>query len=231
MLVTKKMESRPYLTFRRYSLAALAAFNNIPPVALMEIEKTVAIKNYEKHESIFLEDDPADSVWFVEKGLVKEIYHSAEGADQTVSMTGPQGMFGASAFEGGTYGYHAIAETDASVLALPIQRLQETMERFPVLAHKVLSQISKLLRKAKDQHAYSHEKVEKRLIHTLLVWAEEYGKTLPLTRREIGAMGGTTTETCIRVFVQLEEAGWIATTRGQLIIKNIDQLRKRMESL
>jgi hypothetical protein len=36
-------------------------------------------------------------------------------------------------------------------------------------------------------------------------------------------MAGTTTETCIRVFVQLEAAGWIATHGGQLIIKNIDQ--------
>lgn len=212
-------------------LSSLDIFKNIPQIALSEIEKYMVEKNYERMETIFMEDDPAESLWFVGKGLVKEIYHTPEGEDQTVSMVGPNGMFGSSAFEGGLYGFHAVTETGVNAVALPIRDFLPTMGKYPEVSKAVLAKISFLLRKAKDHHAFSQERVEKRLLHVILNLAEECGETIPLIRKELAAMAGTSTETCIRIILRLEAAGLVTATRGKLTVKNADRMKTRMERL
>ena len=231
MPITKSMERIVFQASRKSHLATLGIFKNLPSDALAEIENFMIEKNYEKQETLFMEDDPAESLWFVEKGLVKEIYYSPDGDDQIVSIVGAQGMLGTSCFERVTYGFHAVAETVATVVAMPIRRFQETMEKYPPLAKAVLYQISSLLRKAKNQHALSQDPVEKRLLHVLLELALEFDGTIPLIRKEVAAMAGTTTETCIRVLGRLEADGLIASTRGRLTVINAASLRERMEAL
>lgn len=231
MLTIAKTRNFNFPGLRMGRLTALDLFQNIPQVALSEIEKYMVEKSYERLESIFLENDPAESIWFVGKGLVKEIYHTPDGEDQTVSMVGPNGMFGSSSFEGASYGFHAVAETGVNAVALPIRDFQATMGKYAAVSKAVLAKFSALLRKAKDLHAFSQERVEKRLLHVILSLAEECGGTIPLIRKELAAMAGTSTETCIRIILRLEAAGLVSADRGKLTVKNSEKMKSRMDRL
>lgn len=209
----------------------MSFFGYIPSDDFWEIENHMVWKKYAKRESIFLENDLAESIWFVKAGHVKEINHSANGRDNTICMVGANGMFGVSAFNGGEYGFHCVAETDATVVSFPIQFFHELMEKYPPIAREVLSIISKLLRRSKDMQTYSQESAEKRILHILVEMVREFGNVIPLTRKEIAEMAGTAVETCIRACVRLEEAGFMKSVHGQITVKNVGDLIDRMEDV
>ena len=231
MLTMVKTRPVDFQTQKNTTPSTMAIFQNIPFTALPEIKKHMVERKYAKRESIFQEDDPAEFFWFVKQGHVKEINHSANGRDQTICMIGTNGMFGISSFNGGEYGFHSVAGTDTTVLSFPIQAFQALMEKYPHMARAVMSHISKLLQRSKDTQTFSQECAEKRLLHVLLKMTEEFGRTIPLTHKEIASMAGTAVETCSRVFSRLEEAGLITTQHGKFMIKNTDSLNDRMEEL
>ena len=213
------------------SMGSIKIFKNVPEPMLREMERAAVEKRFAKGETLFLEDDRADAVWFVEEGHVKEVLHTAEGRNLTLSMTGTGGLFGTGSFGGGEYGCHGVAETEAKVVCFPILIFQSFMERSPEMARAVVAQISGLLRQAKAMQTFAQETVEKRILHVLLALVDEFGNSIPLTRREIGEMTGTTVETSIRVISKLEHAGLISSVRGKIIVKNSALLLQRMEGV
>ena len=178
-----------------------------------------------------MEDDLAESIWFVKEGHVKEIHHSSEGQSKTICMVGTNGIFGVSAFSGEEYGFHCVAETDTTVISLPIQFFQTLMGKYPQMAREILSKISKLLRLSKDMQTFSQESAEKRILHVLVEMVREFGNVIPLTRKEVAEMAGTAVETCIRACVRLEQVGLMKSVHGQITVKNVNDLMDRMEEV
>lgn len=207
-------------------------FKHVSPEGILEIESRMVEKKYFKRETIFLEDDPADFVWFVKDGHVQEVNHTADGKDIILCVAGAGGIFGASSVNGGNYGFHGVAETDATLLAFPVRVFQGLMEKYGGLARDVLRQTSRLLRHSMVMRAYAQETVERRLLHALMDLVGQYGKTIPLTRREIASMAGTSVETCIRVFTCFEAAGLIKSSkRSRLVVKNPGDLQLWLDRL
>lgn len=211
-------------------LAGLEIFRKLPAEALREAEKSVLERKYAKGDSIFLEGDPADYVWFVKEGHVKAVVHSAGGRDMTLCMNGSQTMFGSCCcFGEKTYACNGIAETDVTILAYPMGEFLGLLDRHPALSQAVVEELSKRLRQSKDMQAFEQESVEKRILHVLANLAAEFGNTIPLTRREIAEMAGTTVETSIRTFSRFEEEGLVATSRGKITLKSLKELTRKLE--
>jgi CRP-like cAMP-binding protein len=210
------------------ALSAMIYFKKVSPIGLLQIRDQMIEKKYAKRESIFLEDDLADRVWFVKEGHVKEVHHLLNGRNRTISMVGPNGLFGISAFVGGDYGFHCIAETEATVLSIPVHSLQVLMEKWPDLARAILFNLSQTLRKSKKELSLCQENAEKRLLHVLVELVEEYGNTIPLTRKEISEMAGVAVETCIRIFSRMEGEGWMMSAHGTIMIKGLNELKDRI---
>ena len=222
---------RPLMPVKSF-LSTLEIFKKIPPAQVAEIEKKMAEKKYSKGESLFLEGDPAESVWFVKEGHVKAVIHSAGGRDQTICMIGANNMFGTCCcFGGGEYPCNTLAETETTVVSLPMKDFLDLMERYPEMSKAVVAQLSKRLRQAKDMQVFDQESVEKRILHILVNLVTEFGNTIPLTRREIAEMTGTTVETCIRTFSELEREGLVSSSRGKITVKSVQDLMKRQEEL
>ena len=213
-------------------IATLDVFKSLPPRQLAELEKTMVEKKYLKGESIFLEGDPANYVWFVKEGHVKAVAHTAEGRDVTLCLVGANNMFGTCCcFGGGAYPCHTIAETDVTVTALPMAEFLSSLDKFPSLSRAVVEQISKRLRHSKDMQTFEQESVETRILHLVVHLASEFGDTIPLTKREIAEMAGTTVESSIRTFSRLEKEGLVSGTRGKIIVKNVHALADRLEKV
>ena len=228
MLTLIKTRPLVLLPLKKNPLAAMELFQSFSFSALQEMEKYFTERKYAKRESIFQEEDPADFIWFVKQGHVKEVNHSLDGKDQTICMVGANGIFGTSSFDGGKYAFHCTAVTEAAVISFPIQAFRILMAQHPEMARLVVSKISKLLRESRDRQTVSQECSEKRLLHVLLEMVKEFGSTVPMTHREIASMAGTTAETCSRTFSRLEAAGLMTTRHGRFTVKNVDDLKTRI---
>src|SRR5580658_907800 len=110
MLTLMKTRTSTLSPVKKNSLSRMEIFQGIPFDKLQEIERQLVERKYAKRETLFQEEEPADHIWFVKQGYVKEVNHSFNGKIQTISMVGTDGIFGVSAFDGGSYGFHCIAE-------------------------------------------------------------------------------------------------------------------------
>lgn len=215
---------------QRSFLTTLDVFKNLPISLLPEIEKKMSERKFAKGESIFLEGDPAENVWFVKEGHAKALVHTATGRDLALCMMGPNSLFGTCCcFGGGLYPCHTVAETDLVAVSFPMADFMDLMARYPDMSRAVVVQLSKRLRQSKDMHTFDQESVEKRILHVLVNLVSEFGNTIPLTRREIAEMTGTTVETCIRTFSALEKEGLVSGARGKITVRNPQELARRLE--
>ena len=212
-------------------LATMEIFGGLPAEALHDIEHRMVEKKFVRQQTILLENDPADKVWFVKEGHVKAMVHAPNGRCQTLCMVGAQQMFGTCcALSGGTYPCHVVAETDVTVVSLPLAYFMSLLGKHPQVGVALVAQISRRLRISKEGQSFDQESVEKRVLHVLLGLVEEFGNTIPLTRREVGEMVGTTVETSIRTFSRFEEEGLVSTARGRITVKDVKELSRRLEA-
>lgn len=213
-------------------ISTLEIFKKVPASQLSEIEKKMVERKFAKGESLFLEGDPAQFVWFVKEGHVKAVIHTANGRDLTLCMVGANSLFGTCCcFGGGEYPCHSVAETETVVVAFPMPDFLTLLDKNPEVSKAVVQHLSKRLRQSKDMQSFEQESVEKRILHILVNLVAEFGNTIPLTRREIAEMTGTTVETCIRTFSGLEKEGLVSSARGKITVKSVQDLIDRQEEL
>jgi CRP/FNR family transcriptional regulator len=132
---------------------------------------------------------------------------------------------------GGDYPCQGVAETDTVVYSFPMKDFLELLNQYPEMSRSVVEMVSKRLRYSKETQLFEQESVEKRILHVLINMVEEFGTTIPLTRREIAEMAGTTVETCIRTFSTFEEEGLVSTERGKITIVNKEALADRIDEI
>jgi CRP/FNR family transcriptional regulator len=211
-------------------LGTLDLFKSIPAEAMVDLEKRMVEKHFSRHETILLEGDPAESIWIIKEGRVKSSVTAPNGRCQTLCMGGPSAMFGTCCCLGGSdVPCHSVAESDVTVVTLPLSTFKSLMARYPAMMDAFMGRLSNRLRQAKDMQTFEQESVEKRILHLLVGLASEFGNNIPLTRREIAEMVGTTVESSIRTMLHLESKGLVDTARGQITVKNVQNLIDRIE--
>src|SRR5579872_7468732 len=169
MLTTTKFKMGMAKAWPKSFLATMDMFKKLPAAVLQEVEKRMVEKKYSKHESIFLEGDPAESVWFVKEGYVKAVNTAATGRCQTLCMVGPRNMFGTCCcLGGGEYPCHSVAETDVTVVYLPMVDFMSLLTSYPEISAVLIAHLSQRLRQSKDMQTFEQESVEKRILHILL---------------------------------------------------------------
>lgn len=232
MLTSSMKKTNSFLVAPKGFLESTEIFKNLPSDALREIEKRIVEKKYARQSTIVLEGEPAESVWFVKEGHVKAVNHAASGRCQTLCMVGAKGMFGSCcALSGSQYHCHAVAETEVTVVSLPMADFSALLGKYPQIGAALVAHLSLRLRQSKSIQAFDQETVEKRILHTLKQLVGEFGTTIPLTRKEIAEMAGTTVETSIRTFSRLEKEGLVSTARGRIVVKNIHELEEKLQAL
>lgn len=219
------------MTLRSF-ISTLDVFRRVPADQLPAIERKMVERKFAKGETIFLEGQPAAHVWFVREGHIKAVIHSVSGRDKTLCMVGSGSMFGTCCcFGGDVYACHTIAETEAIVVSYPHKDFLRLLEAHPSVSGAVVNHLSLRLRQAKETQAFDQQSVEQRILHVLVNLVAEFGNTIPLTRREIAEMAGTTVETCIRTVGRLESEGLVSGSRGKIVVRDARALAARMDTL
>jgi CRP/FNR family cyclic AMP-dependent transcriptional regulator len=106
------------------------------------------LRNVRRGQVLFTAGDPSDTLILVISGRVKVVVRSADGAELTLTVIQPGGMFGEiSIADGGPRSADAEALEECRLLLVPIELIQDLCSRMPSVSQAVMSSIAATLRR------------------------------------------------------------------------------------
>jgi CRP/FNR family transcriptional regulator len=166
----------------------------------------------------------------VRSGRVRIQHAHKDGAVRIVCMLAPGDAFCClPAMDGGAYPAGAVAADRSTVYRLSGAAFRRLMEKEPQFGRKAIQHFCGRLRKASCESCWKSLDAPARLAGRILCMAERFGEEVPLTRRELSELAGTTVETAIRTIKDFERAGWVELARGRLRVVDREGLSRRAE--
>jgi len=209
-------------------------FLDLSEEQLREVNQKFTANHYSKGEVIYRQGDTSTMLRVVVAGNVKLAAHTMEGESVLLDMLQPGDFFG-NPSAAGKDGYNETAETQTSacILSIRISDFREIMNRYPSVAMSVLDITTNRLSESRQriQHL-STLPVTKRITHILVMLGNKFGEEsrhglliqLPLSRKELADMAGTSTATASRVMSKFQEDDLISSGRQWIAIKENSEL-------
>jgi len=205
-------------------------FEGTPP----ELKKSVLEQSKRLHirrgENVFDARDPADHVFFLERGLVK-IYHLAHTGEVTVfwfctagELFGPGGMTGAKEQD-----VYAQAASASVIYAVPRALYEQLLHAHPQLGINVIKLLGARMRIACEALTDKNtQRAESRVARILLRLARNWGVpseheirfSVTVTQQDIANMAGTCRQTINAIFKDFERLGLIRFDGRILLIRD-----------
>jgi len=165
------------------------------------------IGKYRAGEAIFLQGDPADAVFYIQKGKVQITIVSKQGKEGVIAMLGAGEFFGEGCLAGQPLHIAtATAAAESAVVKIEKQAMIRVLRDEPALSHVFMSfLLSRNIQVEADLIDHLFNSSEKRLARVLLLLANlgKEGKmqTVPKINQEILAARVGTTRSRINFFM------------------------------
>lgn len=208
----------------------------------MEIQRKTRFRTFGKGDIVF---SPASEsqLTIVARGSMKVYRISPNGREQLLRVVEPGGYEGeARLFENDgaaaadtaanaapAHNLYGEALGDTKVCILRRSDFMELLGTHPQLSLRLLSAVAGKMARAEEQAQFlTMGRVEERLAMYLLDLSKGAGGSprirIPMTMRELASYLGTTPETLSRKLRLLEEEGYIARRRRDILIRDPDRL-------
>jgi len=196
-----------------------------PKALLARVSEGRTVASYRRKQAIFSQGDPADAVFYVQKGRVKLTVVSKQGKEAVVALLGPEEFFGEGCLAGQPLRMStATATEDTTLLRLrkkAMVRLLHTDPRFSELFTAHL--LSRNIRFEEDLVDQLFNSSEKRLARVLLLLAHfgKEGKQEPvipkISQETLAGMIGTTRSRVSHFMNKFRKLGFIDYNGGMLV--------------
>lgn len=209
-------------------------FSQLSREEIEAVHKLSVERHFERGDYVFMEGERRESVYFIERGLVKIFKIDEEGRENIVNVLGVGTMFPHVGFFQDTP-YPGTAQTmdTTTLLAIACNDFDALLMKTPDIARKVMrvmgQRILQLQSKLQELAVFdSRDRVVALLEH----FAVEHGDSqpdgvhirLPITHGEMAQMVGITRESVNRIWNQLKRDGIISGEREHWIV-NVERLR------
>ncbi len=216
-------------------LTRLRFFSKLDAAALAAVAQAAIPRRFDAGKVIYLEGEPATTLYVLESGWVKATRMSAEGREQSISVLQPVEMFGDIAvFTGSSYPGTVVALEDAEVWAIDGVTFLDLVTRNPSLAMAVIRHLAErvvyFIGLVED---LSLRSVEARLATTLLRNAQTVDDRLIVPRRQwttfdqMATRLGTVRDVLSRALHTLEEEHLLKVERHQIVLLDPEGLARR----
>jgi CRP/FNR family cyclic AMP-dependent transcriptional regulator len=196
-----------------------------PKAILARVSEGKSTATYRRKQVIFAQGDPADAVFYVQKGRVKLTVVSKQGKEAVIALLGPDNFFGEGCLAGQPLRMStATANEDTTLLRLrkkAMVRLLRADPRFSELFTAHL--LSRNIRFEEDLIDQLFNSSEKRLARILLLLAH-FGKdgkrelVIPkISQETLAGMVGTTRSRVSHFMNKFRELGFIDYNGGMLV--------------
>lgn len=207
----------------------LSYFSELSVAELETIKPLFFEKIVQRGELIFIEGEPADTLYFLISGIVKLFKTSAQGKEQIISLARPHEVLNdISVFDGGPNPMSAQAMSLVNLYGIKKEKLEITLQKHPHVSAdiiQVLASRTRQLISLVEDLSFKHVigRVAKILMeHT----GDGTVSGQRLTQQEMAAMAGTAREVVARSLKTLEERGLIRLDRQRIIIHDKNALQE-----
>lgn len=219
------------------TLSKIEHFKALPIEAQNAIINVAIPRQYKAGQVIYLEGEPAEFVYILEKGWVKATRMTHEGREQGLLFLRPVEIFGDIAvFSGTTYPGTVTALEDVEAWLIPAQVLMLLVKQYPALALAIIQRLSeRVLHYIGLVEDLSLRSVEARLASTLLRHAELQNEQLVVSRREWTTLDemairlGTVRDVLSRAMKVLETENLIIVNKQSIQLLDPRGLAERAE--
>ena len=221
----------------RETLAQIKHLNTLPEDAVNAILDVSIPRHFNSGQVIYLEGEPGEYVYILERGWVKATRMTHEGREQGLHFLHPVEIFGDNAvFTRTTYPATTTALEATDVWMIPSESLLTMVKRFPDLALAIIHILSeRILKYIELVEDLSLRSVEARLASTLLRNTEYMDDQLVVQRREWTTLDemavrlGTVRDVLGRAMKTLELEGYIQVDKQKIVIVDPAELAKRAD--
>lgn len=193
-------------------LARISLFENLSPEQLNSVAEITTNRMVTKREQLFQSGAPGDLVYVLVQGAIQLYNISPDGREVVLKVVKPGEMFGEVVlFERKTYPVSSVALKNSQLFSFSRASFLRLLDQ-PAFRDAFIAQIMKKMRYLTVQfHNLSSYEVADRL---LLFFKEHHGDskefTIGLSKKDIAAAIGTTSETLSRTIKRLQECGKIS---------------------
>lgn len=190
-------------------------------------------KSFGRGDIIVYEGEPAEAIYFVVSGAVKEFKTSAEGKEQILKIVRPGDPFNdVPVFDDEPIPSSAEAMGPVVLYELRKDDLKDLLEKHPQIDTNTIrilaGRVRHLVSLVED---LSFRQVIGRVARILLENAGDgTGSGQRLTQQEMAAMAGSAREVVSRSLKSLEDGGVIRLERHKIVITDKDTLRDMVEA-
>jgi len=217
------------------SLARLRHFADLPEGIQQAIAASATHRHFNAGQVIYLEGEPAESIYILESGWIKATRMSREGREQAMMFLRPVEVFGDIAVLTGTaYPGTVVALEDVTVWVIPAETILDLIPCHPTLAMAVIRHLGeRVLHYISLVEDLSLRSVEARLASTLLHHAEAHDGRLIVPRREwttfdeMAVRLGTVRDVLSRTLKTLEAEGLLRVEKQAIVLLDPKGLEKR----
>ena len=220
-------------------LSMVPFFRALSRQELQKVEEKFSANHFSRGDVIYLQNERATLLRVLVHGKVKLIRHTLEGKDVLLDMLNPGEFFGSlRALGDEVYTDTAITQTDACILSIGLGEFRSILEENPVVALAVLDITADRLHASREHiRRLTTLSVEKRIANILITLCTKFGEDskygmllqLPLSRKDLADMAGTSAETASRIMSQFQQDGIIKTGRRWVAVSNPALLKKMAE--
>jgi CRP/FNR family cyclic AMP-dependent transcriptional regulator len=198
-----------------------------PKVFLASVDGGRTVSNYRKNAVIFSQGDPADAVFYIQKGKVRIAVTSEQGKEAVVAILGAGAFFGEGCLIGQPLRLaNASALIESAVMRLKKAEMTRILHAEPTFAELFIAHLlTRNTRVEEDLVDQLFNSSEKRLARTLLLLAN-YGKegkaepdTTRISQETLAEIVGTTRSRVNQFMNKFRKLGFIEYN-GNLQIHN-----------
>lgn len=217
------------------ALAQLPHFAGLPSSVQDAIAIAALPRHFEAGQVIYLEGEPAEYVYILERGWIKATRMSRDGREQAMVFLCSVDIFGdVAVFTGTSYPGTVTTLETVDVWSIPGATLIGLVQQYPELAlaviHKLGERVLHYIGLVED---LSLRGVEARLANTLLQHAELVNGKLVVRRRdwatfdEMAVRLGTVRDVLARALKALETEGLLTVGKLEIILLDPQKLTER----
>ncbi|MEL6636375.1 MAG: Crp/Fnr family transcriptional regulator [Bacteroidota bacterium] len=204
------------------------------PQKMMEAQEKLLHRHFKKGENIYLPQDLADKVYFVQTGRVKIGNYSDQGKEITKTILGEGEIFG----ELGLIGTEkhrdfAVALEDVTLCIMTVEEMKAMMKQYSGLSLFFMKMMgARVLEMEQRLESMVFKDSRTRIIEYLLYLVEKKGQRVGyemlvrrfLTHQEIANLTATSRQTVTTVLNDLRSRNIITFNRRRLLVRDLEQL-------
>jgi CRP-like cAMP-binding protein len=199
---------------------------------LGDIEKNRYVSTIRRRTNILNEGSPTSHIIYLRSGLVKEYLLRPDNQEQILQIIQPQSYLGLTSIFGDKVNHYSYtALTDLKVCYIDIDVFTNLLKNNGKFAYEILTSLGRdnlnnFHRFINQNHKKIYGRVAEILIYFSNVIFNSSSFQIPLTRREIADMVGTSRESTGRVLAKFSEENIIEITGKNITINDIGKLEK-----